>query len=621
MAYDRGRRTIKSTSYAYYSNFPLMTKARPADAPPVDLPRWAGWALGAAMLLVYAATATTHLVGADNGEFVILAAQAGRAHPPGYPLYTLYLRSLDWLPALDAVHRASLATALLGAASVALVFQACRSWGADARAALLAALIFGLSPQVWFLHTHAEAFALNNLFAAAILWLSAPNAPLEGGTRLVALGLLAGLGLSNHHSIVLLAPLGVFGVYCGWRESTKPFPWLVLSGLALAIGLLPYAYLLSASGCVDCFQWGRIEGLGGVVDHFLRRDYGTTQLDYYGGDRKPLAHLLALVGEISADYQYVGVLVAIGGAWAMWSRPEAGGPRRPAAAALVAALVMSGPLFVMLFNRAPEGIGLEVARRFYVLPQIPMAVCLAFGLGWLYSWQKKRLESPSKVLRYAVAGLFFVMLIAASATRLAAYYQPTLENYAHNTLSSMPDEAILAGTGDARFLSIEYLRRVEAERADVSFVHSTLLRFDWYLERVEERLGVDIAHTRGESGLIEVTPSALVDALHASGRPVLWAAAPVERLDAYTLYPHGTAIRVLPAGEPMPGAEELLTRTDAIFETFRLAAPPPAKINPWGWWLYAEYPRAWRHLAQICEQQSRLECAEVASQRAREFNP
>ena len=84
----------------------------------------------AAATLTYVASAPRGIVGGDNGEFAVLFAHAGVAHPSGYPLYSLWLRVWSWLPVSSPAHGAALATVILGIASVALVGRCARLWGA-----------------------------------------------------------------------------------------------------------------------------------------------------------------------------------------------------------------------------------------------------------------------------------------------------------------------------------------------------------------------------------------------------------------------------------------------------------------------------------------------------------
>src|SRR4051794_34079210 len=123
-----------------------------------DLPRVA---VLAATAIVYAATSAPHVLGGDTGEFATLYATGGTAHPPGYPLYVLYLRAMQWLPVASPAHGAALATAILGVVAALLVERAARAWGASAGASAMAAALFAFSSSAWILSTEPEAFALN----------------------------------------------------------------------------------------------------------------------------------------------------------------------------------------------------------------------------------------------------------------------------------------------------------------------------------------------------------------------------------------------------------------------------------------------------------------------------
>jgi hypothetical protein len=121
----------------------------------------------------YLPTAARSVLGGDNGEFATLFHAPGVAHPPGYPLYLLYLRALSGLPAASPAHGAALATALLGAAAAAALFSAGRAWGASRGASAFAALAWALSSLPWRLATQAEVFALNALLAALFAFIVA----------------------------------------------------------------------------------------------------------------------------------------------------------------------------------------------------------------------------------------------------------------------------------------------------------------------------------------------------------------------------------------------------------------------------------------------------------------
>ena len=254
--------------------------------PPAPPPRLADpWllAVGAAALLFYGAQLAPWALGGDNTQFITLSQHPGVPHPPGYPLYMWLLQPARGLAALLSPAQAAAAvTAVIAAVGVWLAATAAQAWGASRGAAAWAGAMIAASPLAAHLGTHAEVFALNATLCAAILAASAPNAWAwcRGGRRLAALGLLGGLALSHHHSAVLVAPAGLFGVWLGWREAERPWPALGLSG-ALLSGTIAalYGSLWALAQRDDLVQrWGVWTDLQGLVDHVLRREFGTLQL-------------------------------------------------------------------------------------------------------------------------------------------------------------------------------------------------------------------------------------------------------------------------------------------------------------------------------------------------------
>ena len=168
-----------------------------------------GGLLALAVLVACWMLAPTTFVDGDNAEFATLSITGGVSHPPGYPLYVLYLRATSWLPGESAAHVAARATAILGAVTVLALHAACRAWGARPLASSLAVAIYAGAPIALRLSTAAEVFTLNVLVVALVLLLSARDAPIVGASRTALLAFLAGLGLTNHHTCVLIAPIGL----------------------------------------------------------------------------------------------------------------------------------------------------------------------------------------------------------------------------------------------------------------------------------------------------------------------------------------------------------------------------------------------------------------------------
>jgi hypothetical protein len=541
--------------------------------------------LGLVTLALYALIAPPWIVEGDNAEFAGLGALGGAAHPTGYPLYVLWLRLWSWLPAHSPAHAAALATCLLTAIEAVLVHAACRAWGARPAAATLAAALVVASPVVMRVQSQAEVFALNGVVAAAILWLA--RGPVRGERRVVALALVAGLGLSNHVTCVLLAPVGLWGAVRGVRESERPSAAVVAMGIAaLAAGLLPYIYLLIApeTAC----SWGKLHGLGDVVHHFLRRDYGAPgELSPHGGDVATTANLAALAVTLGRAFLWLPALGAL--AWVAIAIKK--GDERAAWLAWLASFVLAGPLLVARFNLAPAGLEHYTVSRFHLLPMVLLAVPVAVALDRL----------PGKLLANDKAGSLFgiaVFLGAGIATfpGVARYHTACVERSLDNMLATLPPKAIVIGTQDILHFGGNYLQGALGERPDVTIVAMPQVGLAYYRERIRSKTGVDLSVLVTEKG---ATPSVRVaELMLASGRPVFIDAFQANIAKTFPIYPYGALFRVLPKGTTPPSLDEMFAINKALYARFRFDYPAPSPGDDLAAQAHELYAAPWRAIAQ-----------------------
>ena len=231
-----------------------------------------GGLIALAALVAYVWIAPPYIVDGDNAEFVTVGTMGGVAHPTGYPAYLLWLRATAWLPGSSPAQTTAIATAILAAIQLLVLHAACRAWGARAIAATFAVAIYAAGPVVMRYSSEAEAFLLNQLVVAAVLWLAAREGPLRGGWRVAALGLAAGIGLADHVTCALVAPFGLLGAVRGVREARRGGLAAAAGVAGLALGLASYAYLFVTDEGMS--SWAKPHGLGELIDHVLRRAYG-----------------------------------------------------------------------------------------------------------------------------------------------------------------------------------------------------------------------------------------------------------------------------------------------------------------------------------------------------------
>src|SRR6185503_4615138 len=207
----------------------------------------------------------------------------GVAHPSGYPLHTLLAKPMTWLPLGSVAWRVGLLSALCDAGAAVLLFRVVLLLGGDLAGGLLAAGAFAFAPLIWPYAISAEVFALNNLFAAGLLYWSARALREAAGGRaplrtLYVAAFWMGLGLSNHHTLVFYAvPFGVLLMVLAGRRLLRVRTAAALAGCAAA-GFLPYLYLPLAGLRPAAVTWGDPASLSGFLTHFFRREYGTFRL-------------------------------------------------------------------------------------------------------------------------------------------------------------------------------------------------------------------------------------------------------------------------------------------------------------------------------------------------------
>ncbi len=172
-------------------------------------------ALGA--LALYVATLLPGIGSGDTAEFQRVVPTLGVAHPTGYPLYTM----LGWLWSRlplggTPAWRMNLFSAFAAALAVGALFLAARALGQARMVAAAAALTLAVSSTFWSQASIAEVYALAALIQALLIlallrWR-------QGQWPLWVAGLLLGLGLAHHRTIILIIPGALLFLLLSHRE-------------------------------------------------------------------------------------------------------------------------------------------------------------------------------------------------------------------------------------------------------------------------------------------------------------------------------------------------------------------------------------------------------------------
>ncbi len=530
------------------------------------------------------------MLGGDVGEFATVAVTGGAGHPPGYPLYALYVHAMRWLPGSSPAHAAALSSALLACAAIVALLAACRRWGASTMAGCIAVAAWALAPITWAQATQAEVFAMNALFAAVILWLASPQPPLAPGRTAILLALVAGLALSNHHTVVGLAPVGLLAVVTAVRRSARRAAFVAAAAVAaFVIGLAPYAYLLAVHEHgldPSTWSWGDVHDWSGLVSTVRRDEYTWTMMSLAPSPWLALGQLRRLVVDL------LGLPVATLAALAMRRGAPSGSVPRLPWAALALAFVLCGPAPASLFQLSLSGVAGAVTERLDLLPATVLVPAIAGSLDVLARWTPSPLRT-SVAACCALGGLVLAGL-AGGIPDMRVRDRPTVELYAENALLAAPPGAVIVGLGDARFGSFLYARYALGLRPDVVFVNPRMLLAPWYHERIERALGMPLPPVVNR----ELKVVSVMDALLASGRPVFITDdfAPAA-LAQYPAYPVGPLVRLDTSWRDVPSPDRLAAMNLDLARRFAREPTPLPGSEPWCDELLEDYARPWRALA------------------------
>jgi hypothetical protein len=413
---------------------------------------------------LYTGTLMPDVLPEDSGEFQLVAATAGIAHPPGRPLYTMAGWLFNRLPlGPTPAWRANFFSAVTAAATVVLVFRTAHRLTDSVPAGIAAAVTLGSATTFWATATRASIRPLTAFFTALCVYslieykTQITNRKSQIANHcLVLFAFSLSLGLT--HEISLLFPAIVFVAYLLFVDPAlvrQPRRW-VKPIIGFVLGLLVLVYLPVRDAAGAPLAPGNLSTVRGFLQHFLGLGFGGDMFALSLFDRLTILPTLL-------QFQFnLPLLLATGfGAAVLLLRRD----RR------LALLLIGSPLIlivVYLTYRAPQTVE-------YLMPAyVPMALLVAVPFGSVANLRSRvsepanqRTDNP-RYLIFAIWRLAFaVVLIAGMA----------------NLLTHLPSYAALSDSHDAREYAEALLLDAPQNAVILSNWHWTTPM--WYMQQVE----------------------------------------------------------------------------------------------------------------------------------------
>lgn len=534
---------------------------------------------------VYLATAARDIVVGDSGEFLTAAATLGVAHPPGYPLLVLLGHVFSWLPFGPMPFRINLLAVVCGAATVGLIFSIARRLGVGSLPAAIAALALAFNPLFWEWSLAVEAFPLNNVLVAALIyclvrWEAEPTRTVF----LVAAALCGGLGAANHLTIIFLIP---FVIIVAWRRRTSITAGTVLLCLAaIMIGLLPYLYIPWAASRNPFVNWGSVSSAHDLLRHFLRSDYGTGRLVAGGPAGSPLDRLKGF----GTSFTILEMILLVLGAmeayrirWYFWGS--------------LLSFAVAGPAFVAYANMdASNPPILWALGRFFLLPHVIAAPFAGFGVASIQEVIASQLPRVNRrMVNAAVASVAAALILGSVGMHFREVDQSRnhlAHTFAQDALATVAPNSVLLARGDEVVFPVGYVQAVEKTRPDVTLVAMGLQGFAWYIPQLRRRdPALRIPFDRYDPRNPAATLRALVEANPTRTFVLIGAPTDNSLTNVYWLHRRGIVEQVEPMSTDI-GLDAAAEDNERLLHSYRLPEPATVRRNTFEISLLDKYERA-----------------------------
>ncbi len=404
----------------------------------------------------------------DDGYFILASYYNGFGHPPGYPLFTLlgYLSTLiPWGSPAFQVH---MLTAFFGTLTCLCLYKTSLFLLNSKFFATIVALVFAFSKAFWSQSIIADVYTLNTLIfffltVMCIYLISKKTSQLSPYMPFM-LGLIYGLGLSNHWPLLILSsPMLVILLWTRlyWVMSKWP---IVLAGIFT--GLLPYFWMVYRSHAnLDFSFYGQINNFTEFLSYVSREGYADVDSSQSAGWDDKLRFIkfvLVQTAEQCGLFGFLLILVGVIMQWRYWSFRVC--------CALLTGFLGNTFLLILLLGFDYDFLHQAI---FKVYPLIAYGICviwLGLGLKIIVGLIKKQDKNNawSNTLHIYV-GIFIV--VTTLLTNFGDNYRAKdswAEDYARTILNSLEPGAVLFSYSDMSAGPLYYVHRLLAVRPDVT---------------------------------------------------------------------------------------------------------------------------------------------------------
>jgi hypothetical protein len=438
------------------------------------------------LFCLYLLTSAPAVYLGDSGGLTAAAFSLGPAHPPGYFLYVLLGKASTFLPFGNIAHRLSILTGFFSALSAVLVYKTVFRITGDRLSGMFAVSIAFLSTLIWSQSVMPEVYTLNLFVCSAVLYLSVVSLlePDRTFRYLLLCSFLIGLGMANHHTVLLIASICVLVFVFNLEDIKDKLRLLSLSFILFVVGFMCNIGVLLRGLKDILYNHAMAADIHGFLAVLFRMHYKSDSLSAVEVVGKPSSWFYGAFNSLSflfADTWYF-ILFLIAGIFFLYRNN-----RRLLLMVIVLGVLWAGimgSIFAALKDITPDN--RYVASVFFLPLYLPLCVLWGSGFHGLMALIPDRGGIAKRLLPMSFALLPVLLMLPLNYPKLNRADNYFAYQYGRDMLTVLPQKSVLVAGGDNPVFTTSYFRAVERYREDVILMGWNDSR--WSLLHVERKV-------------------------------------------------------------------------------------------------------------------------------------
>lgn len=432
--------------------------------------------------------------------------------PPGYGLNVILIHLFQRLFFfLSPAHAANLLAGLLHALTLVLIYLTATRLLPPTKTVMndifvaTGTLLVGWSAIFWLYSSVIEVFALGDLFAALVIYLTVrftTKVPSNKINHITLIAFVWGLGIGHLQTLILLGPALLYALIATSPSTNLPTH---IRHILIAVGATLLGFLISSALIIPLharhqpYSWVYPPGISGWWHMVTRKDYSGTFLDQNTSITNPYLSSINIGDLLNKMPVYLvtiwnhlaglPLILACIGIYASFKQlPKVN------AWFLAIAYLTSGLLFgayVTLNDYDPQNLKYRLlvgtAHRQYLMGMVLLAIFVGIGVNYV---GKHILQSVSKQWRLATAIILITSWTAGVmwANFPMANQRPNslVYNYFNTLLSHTAPNALILCSSDFACFNLYYQTIVEGKRPDVAVLGTSTLGRRNFIEQHHE---------------------------------------------------------------------------------------------------------------------------------------